>query len=54
VGLDLWKKDKATVRLQADVQNINNRINLINFAGLFSGNTLAPPRSYMVRLNTSF
>jgi outer membrane receptor protein involved in Fe transport len=54
VGLDLWKKDKATVRLQADVQNINNRINLINFAGLFSGNTLAPPRSYMIRLNTSF
>ncbi|HVO79401.1 MAG TPA: TonB-dependent receptor [Terriglobales bacterium] len=54
LGLELWKKDKTTVRLQADAQNLNNRINLINFAGLFSGNTVAPPRIYMLRLDTSF
>ena len=53
-GADLWKKDKVAMRLQADVQNINNRLNLINFAGLFSGNTVAPPRSYNLRLTTSF
>ena len=53
-GADLWKKDKVALRLQADVQNINNRLNLINFAGLFSGNTVAPPRSYNLRLTTSF
>jgi outer membrane receptor for Fe3+-dicitrate len=54
VGADLWQKDKLALRLQADVQNINNRLNLINFAGLFSGNTIAPPRSYSLRLTTTF
>lgn len=54
VGADVWKKDDITLRLQADVQNINNRLNLIDFAGLFSGNAIAPPRSYALRLKTSF
>lgn len=53
-GAELWKKDKLSMRLQADVQNLNNRLNLINFAGLFSGNSIAPPRSYTLRLTTSF
>jgi len=53
-GADLWKKDKRSMRLQADVQNLNNRLNLINFAGLFSGNSIAPPRSYALRLTTNF
>jgi outer membrane cobalamin receptor len=53
-GADLWKKDKLAMRLQADVQNINNRLNVIDFAGLFSGNAIAPPRSYNLRLTTSF
>jgi hypothetical protein len=42
------------MRLQADVQNLNNRLNVIDFAGLFSGNSIAPPRSYAVRLTTNF
>jgi outer membrane cobalamin receptor len=54
LGADLWKKDKRALRLQADIQNLNNRLNLINFAGLFSGNTIAPPRSYSLRLTTNF
>ena len=53
-GADLWKKDNISVRLQADLQNITNRLNLIDFAGLFSGNAIAPPRSYAVRLETTF
>jgi outer membrane cobalamin receptor len=53
-GADLWKKDNFTVRLQADVRNLNNRLNVINFAGLFSGTALAPPRSFAVRLQTEF
>ena len=53
-GADLWKKDKLAMRLQADVQNINNRLNVIDFAGLFSGNAIAPPRSYNLRLTTNF
>lgn len=54
VGADLWRKDNTSVRIQADVQNINNRLTVINFAGLFSGNAIAPPRSYAVRLETTF
>ncbi len=53
-GAEVLKKDRVTMRLQADVQNLNNRLNLIDFAGLFSGNAIAPPRSYAVRLETSF
>jgi len=54
LGADLWHKDNVAMRLQADVQNLNNRLNLIDFAGLFSGNAIAPPRSYAIRLQTSF
>jgi outer membrane cobalamin receptor len=53
-GVDLWKHDQMATRLQADVQNLNNRLNLINFAGLFSGNAVAPPRSYSLRLQATF
>ena len=53
-GADVWKKDKRSLRLQADVQNLNNRLNVIDFAGLFSGNSIAPPRSYALRLATNF
>lgn len=53
-GFDLWKRDQVATRLQADVQNLNNRLNLINFAGLFSGNAVAPPRSYSLRLQATF
>jgi len=42
------------MRLQADIQNLNNRINVINFAGLFSGTGIAAPRGYAIRLETEF
>jgi hypothetical protein len=54
VAAEVWKKDNFTLGLQGDVQNINNRLNLIDFAGMFSGNALAPPRSYSIRLQTNF
>jgi outer membrane cobalamin receptor len=50
----IWKSEKLAMRLQADVENINNRLNLIDFGGLFSGNAIAPSRSYSLRLSTSF
>lgn len=53
-GAEPWKKDRRSVRLQADIQNLNNRVNVIDFAGLFSGNSIAPPRSYTLRLATTF
>ncbi len=54
MGTDLYKNDKIAARLQADVQNLNNRLNVIDFGGLFSGNAIAPPRSYALRLQTTF
>jgi hypothetical protein len=53
-GVDLWNHDQIVTRFQVEMQNLNNRLNLINFAGLFSGNTVAPPRSYSLRLQTIF
>jgi outer membrane cobalamin receptor len=54
VGVDLWKHDQVAAHLQADVQNLNNRLNVIDFAGLFSGNSVAPPRSYSLRLQLTY
>lgn len=42
------------LRLQVDVRNLTNRLDVINFAGLFSGTALAPPRSVAVRLRAEF
>jgi hypothetical protein len=53
-GIDLWKRDNLNMRLQADVENLNNRLNVIDFAGLFSGTAVAPPRSFALRLEASF
>jgi outer membrane cobalamin receptor len=53
-GADLIKHEHWTTSLQAQVQNVTNRFNLINFAGLFSGTGIAPPRSYAVRAVTTF
>jgi len=54
IGLEVYKDDRITAHLQADVQNLNNRLNVIDFGGLFSGNAIAPPRSYWLRLQMSF
>jgi len=53
-GADLWKSDRVVIRLQGDIQNLNDRLNVIDFAGLFSGTAVAPPRSFAFRLQTEF
>jgi outer membrane cobalamin receptor len=53
-AVEIWKHDNLNVRFQADVENLNNRLNVIDFAGLFSGNSIAPPRSFGLRLQTAF
>ncbi len=54
LGLDLYKGETFTTRLQLDGDNLNNRLNVIDFGGLFSGNAIGPGRSWALRLNTSF
>jgi hypothetical protein len=53
-GAELYKKEKRSLRLQADVENLNNRLNVIDFGGLFSGNAIGPPRTYFLRLAATF
>ena len=47
----LTRSRAHSVRLQIDVRNLTNRFDVINFAGLFSGTAVAPPRSVAVRLS---
>ena len=53
-GAELYKNDRLSTRLQADVENVNNRVNVMDFGGLFSGNAIGPPRSYSMKLQTTF
>jgi hypothetical protein len=54
VGADLWKHEKSVLRAEAEVQNLTNHLNLINFAGLFSGTAVGIPRSGNIRLQFEF
>ncbi len=54
LGADLYKGDRITLRLQGDIENINDQLNVIDFAGLFSGNAIGPPRSAFARLQAEF
>ncbi|MGA8869476.1 MAG: TonB-dependent receptor plug domain-containing protein [Candidatus Sulfotelmatobacter sp.] len=53
-GAQVYKTEKLTVNFQADGENLNNRLNIIDFGGLFSGNAIGPPRSYSLRLAAEF
>ena len=49
VGVEVWKRERQTLRLQADGFNLTDRLNVINFAGLFSGTAIEPGRNVAVR-----
>jgi len=53
-GVDIYKSDRLNMRIQADGQNLTNVLNVIDFGGLFSGNAIGPPRSFALRLTTTF
>ncbi len=52
--VELFKNDTVDINLQADGDNLNGRLNVIDFGGLFSGNAIGPNRSYALRLRTTF
>lgn len=54
VGAQVWLKERKSLNVQADVANLTDRLNVINFAGLFSGTALAAPRSVGVRVRAEF
>jgi hypothetical protein len=53
-GADLLKTDKASVRIQADVFNVGDRLNLINYSGVLSGTALGAGRNFAIRIHTDF
>jgi hypothetical protein len=53
-SVTVLKTQKQRLSVQADVVNLLDRLNVINFAGLFSGTALAPPRSVAVRVHAEF
>lgn len=53
-GAELYRKEHRSVGFQIAAANLANRVNVINFAGLFSGTAVAPPRSVSARLRFAF
>lgn len=49
-GVTLATSERRSVRLQADLLNLTNRLNVVNFAGLFSGTAITPGRSAAIRV----
>jgi hypothetical protein len=54
LGADLWKKERKALTFQITAENLTDRLNVINFAGLFSGTAIAPPRSANARFKYEF
>src|SRR3989442_1202968 len=53
-GVVVARTKKYSLRVQAGALNLTDRLNVIDFAGLFSGTALAPPRSFALRLQAEF
>jgi hypothetical protein len=54
LGLRFWQRDERSVSMQIDVRNASNRLNVINFTGLFSGTALAAGRQITFQIRTRF
>ncbi len=53
-AVEVWKREHRSLRLQAEMLNLTDRLNVINFAGIFSGTALAAARSFTLRLEAQF
>ena len=53
-GVQLYRRELRSLALQIQVSNLTDRVNVINFAGLFSGTAVAVPRSVLAGLKLSF
>ena len=54
LGADLALGTVRRLMLRAEFANVTDRLNVINFAGIFSGTALAAPRSASVRVQYEF
>jgi len=53
-GAELYRKEHRSLNLQIEAANLTNRVNVLNFAGLFSGTAVAAPRSATARFRFTF
>src|SRR5271166_456704 len=54
MGAQLYRKESRSVQFQIQAANITDRLNVINFASVFSGTAIALPRSVSARLHVTF
>jgi TonB dependent receptor/TonB-dependent Receptor Plug Domain len=53
-GAELYRKETRSLNLQVEATNLTDRVNVLNFAGLFSGTAVAAPRSASAHLRFTF
>jgi hypothetical protein len=53
-GVDLLRRDRRAMILEAEAANMTNLVNVVNFASLFSGTAIGVPRSASVQLKFQF
>jgi hypothetical protein len=53
-GAEIYHKEQRSAALQIQVTNLADRLNVINFASLFSGTALGEPRSVSASLRLTF
>ena len=53
-GATFFHKENKDISMQLEVSNLTNRVNVLNFASLFSGTAVGPLRSASARLKLSF
>jgi hypothetical protein len=54
LGAQILERNARSVFLQFDLRNVTDRLNVINFSGLFSGTALAPGRQITFQIKTRF
>jgi hypothetical protein len=53
-GVELYRKETRSVNVQLEGSNLTNRVNVLNFAGLFSGTAVAASRSANASMRFTF
>jgi hypothetical protein len=53
-GAQIYSKEQRSATVQIEGSNLTDRVNVINFASLFSGTSVAPPRSVSARVKFTF
>ena len=54
MGAELYRKETRSLQFQLQAVNVTDRLNVINFASVFSGTAIAMPRSVSARLRFAF